>query len=43
MNDNEMNRNARTGARIESGAWAEMLSVTPEQRRGPDAFIVIVM
>ena len=41
-----MNGNARTEARIEldeSSAWAEKLSVTEEQRRGPGAFVVIVM
>jgi hypothetical protein len=46
MSDNKMNRNAQTGVRIElnaSSAWAEKLSVTQEQRRGPGAFVVIVM
>ena len=40
MSDNEMNCNARIGARIElneNSAWAEKLSVTQEQRRGPGA------
>ena len=46
MSDDKMNCNARTGVRIElnaSSAWAEKLSVIQEQRRGPGAFVVIVM